>query len=138
MTVCIHCNSPCRLIRSGEVYGRNHDHGWLWSCPRCSDSFVGCHPGTKDALGFAADSRTRKARNILHKDCIDPIWRNAPKKDRREARRAVYWFLSEAMSLDADECHVAMFDIEQCRQAWRLLSAEDVNYKTLIELMETT
>lgn len=131
MTVCLHCNRPCRLTTGKEVYP---DHPKLsskkiWKCDPC-DAHVGCHGDSSDALGFAADYSTRRARSLLHERRLDPIWKAAPRKRRHSTRLAVYRFLSEAMCLPPEETHTTMFTIEQCREAWVALEGHD--YRTII------
>lgn len=122
MTVCLHCHKPCRLTDGREIYPHRPDLAKkpIWKCDPCK-AHVGCHPGTQEPLGFAADAQTRKARMTLHSEMLDPIWKTAPKKRRSATRNAVYAFLSRAMGLDRDETHTGMWTIEQCRDAWRHL-----------------
>lgn len=117
MTICIHCNKVCRLGDSKEVYPYQSQY-WgkpVWICT-CG-AYVGCHTGTTKSLGFAANHETRRARMILHKEMLDPLWMGKGKK----ARRSVYRFLAGKMGLTKHECHIGMFTIEQCREAWMIL-----------------
>jgi len=123
MTVCLHCNLPCRLTTGKKIYPHRKDL-WekpIWECSFC-DAYVGCHPGTKDALGFAADYQTRQARMKLHNEMLDPIWRNS--KGVKRNRRTVYAYLSRVMGLPPEETHTGMWTVEQCRQAWQALSGK--------------
>jgi hypothetical protein len=127
----------------------------IWVCEVCH-ARVGCHPGGTEPLGTPAGPALRRARSILHDRLVDPLWQNAPDhpcyavereprnarerkrmaspewkaKRRRDiwraARARVYEFLAERLGLSIDDCHVAMFDLETCRQAWRAL--EGVTY----------
>ena len=120
MTVCIECNGVCELVTGKEIYPHRQDL-WekpIWKCTRCPNSYCGCHPRTKEALGFAAGPDTRRARMLLHERMLDPIWKEASRKRRRHFRNLVYAFLSEKMDLPPDETHTAMWTVEQCRQAW--------------------
>ena len=125
MTVCLHCNGICRLTTGGEIYPHRPDLADrpIWKCDRCK-AHVGCHPGTSEPLGFAADARTRKARSKLHEAMLDPIWRKAPRRERRKVRTAVYAFLSAKMDLPPDETHTGMWTVEQCHEAWLALEGQ--------------
>ena len=95
----------------------------FWVCSACNGR-VGCHPpGTTDPLGWPAGPELRNARNHVHR-VLDPIWRSAPKGQRKPARNLVYAYLAARLGLSRDETHTAMFDIEQCRQAWKALNQQ--------------
>ncbi len=66
---------------------------------------------------------------------IDPLWQTADRSGaygtlddegrrtvRQAARGRVYGFLADRMGLTRDETHTGLFDLEQCRAAWRALS----------------
>lgn len=122
------CETP-DLVTGAKIYPHltNLHRKKIWLCP-CG-AYVGCHPGTDDALGRPAGPETRKARGYVHA-VLDPLWRDAPALYpadakpygiRRVARLRCYEWLADQMGLTADECHTGMFTIEQCRQAYRLL-----------------
>lgn len=125
---CAHCAQPCRLTDGREVYPHRRDLAALrfWVCDPC-DSRVGCHkPGARTdtgesdgtmPLGTAANADLRNARSHVHR-LIDPLWRNAPRKQRRTARRRVYRLLRRIVGTSALETHVGMFNIDQCRTAY--------------------
>lgn len=136
---CAHCRVECRDCLGIEIYPHRPDlaEAIIWQCPLCG-ARVGSHPdGT--ALGTAADEELRKARGLLH-GRLDPIWKDAHRHpsyqeprdgdgDRRRraaiiaktARARTYRFLAARLGLTKDQCHVAMFDLEQCRAAWTAL-----------------
>ena len=105
----------------------------IWECKPCG-AYVGCHPNSTDPLGYPANGELRRARSYTHR-VLDPLWRNAHqagygidpddrralKAIRRTGRTRVYEWLAHHMGLSRANCHVGMFDIHQCRTAYRLL-----------------
>lgn len=128
--LCLHCGESCALTNSrGQPFtGRKRSKPY-WTCQSCPDSRVGCHPGTTKPLGFAADRSTRRARGILHARMVDPLWKGT--RNASHNRRAIYRFMSDHLGIDVDDTHIGMFDIETCREVWRLLRG-----KTLQEIVE--
>ena len=134
--ICPTCETAARLTDGREIYPHRKDLADkpIWACTICEDSYVGCHPGSEEPLGFPADAALREARQLLHHRRIDPLWQNAPrtggygalddeglKTVRRAARGRVYGFLASRMGLTREACHTAMFTLEQCREAWAAL-----------------
>ena len=134
--ICPACQTAARLTDGREIYPHRRDLADkpIWACTICEDTYVGCHPGTEDPLGFPADAALREARILLHHRKIDPLWKNAPmsggyghldtdgiKTVQRAARGRVYGFLAARMGLTRETCHTAMFTLEQCREAWTAL-----------------
>lgn len=129
------CGEPARLTTGREVYPNNsglHRKN-IWKCDRC-EGYVGCHGDTTEPLGTPAGPALRNARITLHNRMVDPLWKTAVKsggykpetdlaaaKITKAARGRVYAFLAHRMGLSRDDCHVSMFTIEQCREAWRAL-----------------
>lgn len=113
--VCEKCKIPARLLKSSKpIYGK--DYGPVWVCgnfPEC-DARCGCHPGTDNPLGTLADKETRKLREKVHA-AFDPMWKRHAKK--KQARRAAYNLLADAMRIDVHECHVGMFNALRCKAA---------------------
>ena len=134
---CPTCGTTARLTDGAEIYPHRPDLADkpIWACTICEDTYVGCHPGTENPLGFPADAALREARMMLHHSRIDPLWKTADrcnfyrpeneaarKQIRRAARVRVYRFLADRMGLTEETCHTAMFTLEQCREAWRVLT----------------
>lgn len=117
---CPYCGGPVRIIDSEVVYGRSFGN-WLWVCvgyPKC-DSYVGCHKGTKMALGRMANRELRQAKSKVH-SLLDAMWKRKMDRDncsRRIARTAAYYWLATQLRIPVDDCHVGMFDLTRCAQA---------------------
>ena len=107
------CGTPAALATGADVYPHRPDlHSKrFWVCPSCPNSYVGCHPGTSDALGTPADVATRKARQTTHR-WFDRIWRKGGVK-----RTEAYAWLRVEMGLRKADCHISMFSAEQCERA---------------------
>ncbi|WP_375408555.1 zinc-finger-containing protein [uncultured Methylobacterium sp.] len=134
--ICPACGTAARLTNGAEIYPHRADlfENRIWKCDVCPDAYVRCHEGTEDALGTPAGPELRNARRMLHRDMLDPIWMGAdrcadyrPDNEkartviRMTARRRVYAYLAAGLELDVADCHVAMFTLEQCREAWHCL-----------------
>ncbi|MBY0256178.1 zinc-finger-containing protein [Methylobacterium sp.] len=133
---CPGCGVAARLTNGAEVYPNRPDLADkpIWKCEVCPDAYVGCHPGGTEPLGTPAGPELRRARIVLHRDMVDPLWKHAdrcgeyhPENEaareliQRAARGRVYAYLAAGLDLTKDECHVGMFTIEQCREAWACL-----------------
>lgn len=129
------CNQPSRLTDGREVYPHRPDlhEAPRWKCDVCG-GHVGCHPGTQKPLGTPATKELRDARSKLHEQMFDPLWKTAVeaggytettcqqrKRIRQRARHRVYAYLADRLGLTRDECHIGMFNLEQCRAAWKAL-----------------
>ena len=135
--ICPTCETAARLTDGREIYPHRPDLADkpIWACTVCEDTYVGCHPGTEEPLGFPADAALREARILLHHRRIDPLWKDAPRTGgygrldpagitqvQRAARGRVYGFLAARIGLTRETCHTAMFTLEQCREAWTALT----------------
>lgn len=116
---CASCNRPARLTRGIEIYPHRKDLADkpIWKCDGCGGR-VGCHPGTTKALGTPAGPELRRARGLLHDDMLDPLW----KGKKGQSRSLVYAYLGAHMNLPAEQVHIGMFNIVQCRDAWKILN----------------
>lgn len=134
--ICPYCNKPAELRTGRQVYPHRGDL-WdkaIWVCEPCG-ARCGCHGKTTEPLGVPARADLRDARMKLHNEKLDPLWQKAvvaggyePEDQKaraiitRTARSRVYAFLADRMGLTKDQTHTALFDLEQCRAAWRALS----------------
>lgn len=115
---CPYCKSDVNLVDSYLIYRRSYGRAWLCSqFPKC-DSYVGCHPGTDKPLGRLANAELRKAKMEAHK-AFDALWKRKMERDKcsqRVARSAGYKWLAQQLSIEINECHIAMFDLDKCKK----------------------
>lgn len=135
------CGSESRMTTGREVYAHRSDlkDRIFWICDHCG-AFCGSHRHNGEPLGYPAGPELRRARSAVHA-LLDPIWRTAwtlykdGEQNRKKicgvARRRVYDFLGARLGLDREECHTAMFDLDQCRRAQEILAG-----RTYFEIRE--
>lgn len=137
MTTCPYCHRPAELVTGATLFPAHptlRDKNF-WRCDLC-DAHVGTHradiPGVQKGLGDGtvpmgtlANAETRSWRKTLHEE-FDALWlpqrlyvgarrvARRPFKDRGQA----YVWLAQALSIPQDECHIAMFSVEQCKAAY--------------------
>lgn len=119
MTVtCPYCSAEAELTTGDYIYPHRPDlsHLKVYVCWPC-DAYVGTHKNTNppQPLGRLANAELRKARRAAH-DAFDPLW------DRTMSRRAAYAWLAKQMGLPKDQTHIAMFDVDQCKQVVELVN----------------
>lgn len=116
---CPYCGAPVRFHGSSAFIYNGKDYGAVYACSRfpVCDSFVGCHKGTKDALGRLADRDLRTWRKRAHA-AFDPIWeaRAARGTPRGKARGATYGWLADQLGIPTKDTHIGMFDIAMCQR----------------------
>lgn len=118
MTVrCDYCGKEATLVTGMELYPHRPDLYYkpFWTCAPC-EAWVGCHPNTDQPLGRLANAELRKAKMAVHRK-FDPVW-----KSRTVSRTKAYERLARAMGLTAEQCHIGMFDLEQCRAAAKAMA----------------
>lgn len=110
---CNCCGSKkVRFINNSILFNREvGEWPYLWHCDDC-EAYVGVHPDTRSPMGLLADTATRKARRIAHRE-LDKIWKKAKLCTRTQA----YASLAAFMKMTRQEAHIAMFDEEQCLRA---------------------
>ena len=113
---CQYCQAVAELVDGTVIYPNRPDlkDKNFWLCVPC-DAFVGCHranigfgDGTRP-FGTLADADLRLARRNAHL-AFDSLWATKPD------RRAAYRWLAEEMQINIANCHIAMFDLDQCAQ----------------------
>jgi hypothetical protein len=108
-TECRYCSWPVEIAHHTEVYRREYgDWPWMYRCTGC-DARVGMHPFTSIPLGTLANEETREARSRAHAT-FDPIW-----KSGRMTRTAAYDLLRRILNVPAEQAHISMLDVAQCR-----------------------
>lgn len=110
--ICAYCNKPTVYVDSIEVYGRSY--GMIYLCRDCQ-AWVGVHKGTSEALGRVANDELRYAKKEAH-FWFDGLWKHKIKQgeSKKSARSGAYKWLSKALNIEPDQCHIGMFDVEQC------------------------
>jgi hypothetical protein len=107
---CPYCMETARLVDGITIYPHRPDlrEKNFYQCAPC-DAYVGCHPGTSNPLGRLASAELRAARRDAH-TAFDHIWKSGGMK-----RRDAYAWLSGALGIDENKCHIGMFDVADCR-----------------------
>lgn len=125
MKTCRYCLQPAVLIRAGEEgYPYQRDFGPTWTCTPCH-SWVGCHPGTENALGGLANAELRKAKQEAHA-IFDPMWQAKMRRDRcskSKARRAGYHWLADQMGIPFKRCHIGYMNLDECKRVVEICNA---------------
>lgn len=113
--VCAYCGKPTQLVGGDVIYPHRPDLAdkLFYRCVLC-EAHVGCHPGTTEPLGRVANAELRKAKMAAHA-AFDPLWRGGGMK-----RKEAYAWLRTAMGLVEEDCHIGMFNVEQCHEVVRL------------------
>lgn len=115
--VCDYCNIATRLAKGSEIYPHRPDLSSLnfYLCDSCG-AYVGCHKNGdgKRPLGRVVDEELRKAKSKAHA-AFDPLW-----KSGKMTRGAAYSALAKSMGIYKEQCHIGMFNVEQCEYvvAW--------------------
>lgn len=114
---CPYCKSATVLATGLDIYPHRDD---LWDknfyrCTPCG-AYVGCHPGTRNALGTPANFMLRRLRNAAHQ-AFDPLWRM-----HGISRTTAYHWLAEQLGIPATSCHVAWFDAPQCERVVQVMT----------------
>lgn len=109
---CPYCEQPSRKATGLDIYPHRPDLSGLsfYLCSDC-DAYVGSHRKTGQPLGRLANAELRGWRKKAHV-AFDPLW----KDDGRFTRKEAYARLATHMGITTDQCHIAMFDVEQCQQ----------------------
>ena len=108
VVTCPYCYQRAYYTSSKEIYnGRDYGPVWLCKCVK-GWAYVGCHKGTNRPLGRLADPQLRAAKKGAHK-VFDKLWKGGTFK-----RGQAYRWLAETLRLTPEECHIGMFDVDQC------------------------
>lgn len=116
---CTYCNRRAELHNGSAVHPGRKDleQRLFWVCWTC-DAWVGCHVDTDRPFGRLANEELRLARKSAH-DVFDEVW-----KQGRLTRPDAYAWLSRAMKLRPEDCHIGMFTVEECQRAKQLVYEE--------------
>lgn len=118
--ICPYCLKKPELVDSACVYGKSY--GDIWLCKDC-DAYVGVHKNSGKALGRLANSTLRYYKKQAHA-VFDPIWKSeiSPTMSKKVARSKAYIWLAKKMNLQVEDCHIGMFDENQCIEVIRTCS----------------
>lgn len=106
---CDYCGSAAERVGGDAIYPHRPDlhHKQFYLCRPCW-AYVGCHASNGQPFGRLADARLRAAKIKAHA-AFDAIWKSGEK-----SRGGAYAWLSEAIGLPKDQCHIGMMDLEGC------------------------
>ena len=121
--LCDYCQRPAERVTGVVIYPHRPDLAdkRFFLCRPCG-AYVGTHPDGKP-LGRLANAELRAAKQHVHA-AFDPLW-----KSGRLTRSNAYGKLADMLGIPMSECHIGMFDVDMCRQAWR--AARELNEITL-------
>ncbi len=109
---CPYCKNDMVLVNASFVFPAGKG-GYMWVCslyPYC-DTYVSAHRGTDVPVGTPANTKLRRLRILLHR-VFDPIWETG-----KMTRDSAYNWLSSTMGISIKDCHIGMFNEEQCTRA---------------------
>lgn len=105
--ICPYCDNPAELKDSSVIYGKSY--GLVYICFSCN-AYVGTHRNTDRPLGTLANQELRKLRKECH-NLFDRLWLT-----KKMTRHEAYKWLAKQLGLDVEQCHIGMFDVEQCKK----------------------
>lgn len=111
---CPYCGNKARKTTGKELFPHRPKlakNRFFW-CKPC-DARVGCHDvkGHKYVpFGSMANKELRNLRQQAHR-AFDPIWKA---ENRKVNRFEAYGMLAARMGITREECHIGMFNEEQC------------------------
>ena len=113
--VCPYCGKLTDLVSGDVIYKKRPDLKELnfYLCEAC-DAYVGTHKGTQKPLGSPANKELREWRSLAH-FYFDDQW-----KSGKVSRSCAYHELASKMGISKPDCHIAMFNIEQCKQVVKM------------------
>lgn len=127
---CNYCLQPAKLVTGDYLYPHIHFFNdkipahsvYFWHCKPC-DAWVGTHKNSKKnpPLGSLANKELRIARRNAHA-VFDTLF-----KDKAMTRTEAYRWLSEALGLPVDDCHIALFTIEQCEKTVDAVTIKNID-----------
>ncbi len=116
---CPYCSRLSEKVTGAVLYPNNPKvrDRWFYRCRPCK-AWVGTHEGTDKPLGRLADATLRRAKQDAHK-ALDPLWRAKIVRDgcrQFDARESAYVWLAGEMGIRRAQCHIGLFNPEQCQQ----------------------
>ncbi|WP_199153472.1 zinc-finger-containing protein [Chromobacterium sp. ASV23] len=131
--LCPYCGKEAALTTGNMIYPTRPDlaHKKFYRCRPC-DAYVGCHGNTDRPLGTPANRELRGLRNRAHA-AFDPLWKEGDMQLFND-RTGAYKWLSEQLGVPRSECHIAMFNIDQCKKVVELCGRAHALSADLIDL----
>lgn len=113
--ICDYCNNKAELVGGDVIYPHRPDLRGLkfYYCADCS-AWVGCHRGTTKPLGRLANTELRLAKQSAHV-AFDTLWKRTTPAGSFD-RSSAYTWLAQQLGIKREDCHIGMFDEEQCRR----------------------
>jgi len=113
-----YCGGKANLVDSRWIHGKSY--GLVYLCECVPDwAYVGCHKNTVKPLGSLANKKLRIWRGKAHK-AFDPLWEGG-----RMERNEAYTWLAGKLHVAVDKCHIAMFDLAQCKLVVGVVNANN-------------
>lgn len=101
------------------IYGKKHGSGYCYFCTACK-AYVGTHRGNpRKAMGILANEEMRAWKIRCH-ELFDSFWKEPGHKGKRR-RSQLYIRLAGEMRIPAKECHFGYFDLNQLKQAYKIM-----------------
>ena len=123
--ICPYCQNDAKFVTGRKIYPHRPDlfNKRFYLCEPCG-AYVGTHRGTKAPLGRLADQELRQWKMKAHA-AFDPLWQvSSSLRSRR--RSSCYKRLAKAMNINAQECHIGLFDVDQCKQVVELIKSGEL------------
>jgi len=119
--ICPYCGNESELVTGRTIYPHRRDlyDRLFYHCAPC-EAHVGCHRASKKygvetvPLGRLANAELRALKIKAH-EAFDPLWMNS-----RQYRGIAYRWLADKMRIPLDDCHIGLFNEDQCKQVFML------------------
>lgn len=121
--ICDYCNNEAELVSGEVIYPHRPDlYDLKFYYCATDQAWVGCHRGTTKPLGRLANLELRQAKMEAHA-AFDELWRSTTPAGSFD-RKGAYKWLADQLGISRDECHIGMFDVEQCRRVVEICSTQ--------------
>lgn len=119
---CPYCQQAAQQVGGLHLYPHREDltDRTFYVCDPCN-AYVGCHKGTTTPLGSLANAVLRDQRKLAHR-AFDALW-----KQGIYGRGDAYRRLAKAMNLAREDCHIGMFNLEQCKHVIQLCNSHEIH-----------
>ena len=133
---CPYCGRPSVFHMDSSYIYRGQNYGPVFECEPCG-AYVGAHRATLLPMGTLANKPLRILRMQCHK-LFDPLYKDLSQAYpehgrgltrpahnstmRGAARTRAYRWLAAQLNIPLDDCHIAMFREDRCREVIALLT----------------